>query len=281
MMDLLLALLLVPLALLFSGVRRKVIARMHNRAGPPVIQPFYDVAKLFSKRRERRGDIIFDIVPYASFLCSLVILAFVASALVGWNALFSFDYDFLVLGYLFILLDTFYIFGAVASRSPFALQSSVRELLLMLGYELLFMMVISLFFAKAGITSLAGFTPELFFIQLPLGSVLLVLAGFVIVRITPFDVVNAETEISAGFFAEYYGSDLALLETAEFAKDLAFGVMAGMLLFGKLYAIPAALGFVLFYSLMQASSPRYCTFRTAKIFIALALLAFIDLFMLV
>ena len=143
------------------------------------------------------------------------------------------------------------------------------------------MMVISIFFAGTGVTSLGTYEIQNAFMQLPLASILLVLVGFVIVRVTPFDVVNAETEISAGFFAEYYGSDLALLEIAEFVKDLAFGLVAGILILGKAYAIPVAFALVIFYALMQATSPRYCTFRTAKFFLVVALLAFIDLFLLV
>ena len=279
MIEFLITLLLIPVAILFSGIKRKVLARMHNRVGPPIIQPFYDIMKLFSKKKENYKNPIFNFVPYMSIITSLAILFLVSAALVGNS--FDFDYNFLLLGYLFILLDTFYIFGAVASRSPFAIQSSVRELLLMLGYELTFLMVISVFFAKTGILSLGTYTIEYGFLQVPFASILLILVGFVILRVTPFDVVNAETEISAGFFAEYYGSDLAMIEIAEFVKDLAFGLVAGLLLFGKLWALPAALGFVVFYTLMQASSPRYCTFRTAKFFILVAILAFIDLFLLV
>ena len=281
MLEYVIALCLVVIAVLFSGIQRKIIARMHNRAGPPLLQPFFDIIKLFSKKKAPYENPIFNIVPYISLITGFVILVFVSAALLGVRSPFSFDYDFLVLGYLFILLDTFYIFGAVASRSPFAIHSSMRELLLMLGYELSFLMVISVFFAKTGILSLAEFLPEAMFMTLPLASILLVLVGFVIIRITPFDVVNAEAEISAGFFAEYYGRDLALLEIAEFSKDLAFFLMAGMLIFGKIWALPAALGFAFFYMLMQASSPRYCTFRTAKIFMLIALLALINLFVMV
>lgn len=281
MLEYILALCLVVVAVLFSGIQRKIIARMHNRVGPPLIQPFFDIIKLFSKKKTPYSNPIFNIVPWISVITGFVILIFVSAALLGVQSPFSFDYDFIVLGYLFILLDTFYIFGAVASRSPFAIHSSMRELLLMLGYELSFLMVISVFFAKTGIVSLAGFWPDSMFLTLPFGSILLILVGFVIIRITPFDVVNAEAEISAGFFAEYYGKDLALLEIAEFSKDLAFFLMAGMLIFGKIWALPAALGFAFFYMLMQASSPRYCTFRTAKIFLLIALLALINLFVMV
>lgn len=279
MIEFVMAALLVLVAILFSGIKRKLIARMHNRVGPPIVQPFYDILKLFSKKKTKYVNPIFNLVPYLSIIASFVILFMISAALIGES--FDFDYNFILLGYLFILLDTFYIFGAVASRSPFAIQSSIRELLLMLGYELTFLIVIAVFFAKMDVLSLGTYTIEYGFLQLPIASMLLILVGFVIVRVTPFDVVNAETEISAGFFAEYYGADLALIEIAEFVKDLAYGLVAGLLLFGKPYALLAALGFVAFYSLMQASSPRYCTFRTAKLFILIAVIAFIDLFLLV
>jgi len=279
MIEILLTVAFILIAILFSGIKRKLIARMHNRVGPPIIQPFYDIIKLFSKEKPQYLNPIFNAVPYVSVICSFVILFIISAALLGTS--FDFDYNFILLGYLFILLDTFYIFGAVASRNPFAIQSSVRELLLMLGYELTFLMVIAVFFAKTEIVSMGAYALEYGFIHVPVASLLLILVGFVIVRVTPFDVVNAEPEISGGFFTEYYGRDLALIEIAEFVKDLAFGLVAGLLLLGKVYALPFALLLVIFYALMQASSPRYCTFRTAKLFLLIAVIAFIDLFLLV
>ncbi|MBN1169955.1 NADH-quinone oxidoreductase subunit H [Candidatus Micrarchaeota archaeon] len=279
MIEFIVTFLLVFVALLFAGFHRKLLARLHNRTGPPVIQPFYDTLKLFSKKKENYENPIFNAVPYVSIIASFAILFIVSSALVGES--FDFDYNFIVLGYLFILLDTFYIFGAVASRSPFAIHSGVRELLLMLGYKTTFLMVMSLFFAKTGVVSLGTYSIEFGFLQVPFASILLVLVGFAVMKVTPFDVVNAETEISAGLFAEYYGDHLALLKITEFIKDLSFGLVAGLLLFGKIWALPAAFGFVIFYTLMEATSPRYCTFKAVKVFIIVAILAFIDLFLLV
>ena len=41
---------LAPLAgALLDGVDRKLSARMQGRKGPPLLQPFYDLGKLFSK----------------------------------------------------------------------------------------------------------------------------------------------------------------------------------------------------------------------------------------
>lgn len=264
---------LIILALLFEGTRRILLARMHNRIGPPIFQPFYDLIKLFSKKTQKPKNLIFNIVPIASLICAIPILTI--------PFFFSFDYDFLVLGYLFILLDTFYIFGAVASRSPFAMHSSIRELFIMLGYEISLIILLSIFFFSTGTLSFAAYSTELAVLQLPLASVLLLLVGMVIVRVTPYDVVNAEPEISAGFFSEYSGKSLAILEIAEFIKNFVFYFIIALLLFGKIYALPLSLLFLLIYTLSHASSPRTSTFLTVRTFLFIALLCFIDIFLLV
>jgi len=275
MIEILFAVLLIPFALLIEGIRRKLVARMHNRVGPPFLQPFYDIIKLFGKERFEQPNIVFNLVPYLALLCSFAMILIVPFSILG------FDFDFLVLGYIFILQDTFYIFGAVASRSPFGMFASVRELLLMLGYEMTFLIVLSIFFFGTGALSFQTYTAEYAFLQLPLASLFLIFTAFVILRITPFDVMTAEAEISAGFFSEYSGRSLAVLEIAEFIKDLVIYILLGFLLVGKTYALLLAPIFMLFYMVMLTSSPRYSTVVTVKTFLFLALLAFLDLFVLV
>jgi len=275
MIEFLLVLLLIPLAVAIEGIRRKIVAHMHNRTGPPLMQPFYDVIKLFGKESFIRDNMIFSMVPYLAFLCSLV-LAFI----IPFSVL-KFDFDFLLIGYLFILQDTFYIFGAVASRSPFGTYASVRELLLMLGYEIAFLVVISIFFFKTGAAGLADYDVEFAFLQMPFASIFLMFTAFVILRVTPFDVMVAAPEISAGFFSEYSGKKLALLELAEWLKDFLVYILLGVLLFGKVYGLLLAPLFMFFYAIMLTSSPRYSTVTTVKVFLVLALLAFLDLFILV
>ena len=49
--SVILYLLLAPLAgALLDGLDRRLSARMQGRQGPPFLQPFYDIAKLFSKQ---------------------------------------------------------------------------------------------------------------------------------------------------------------------------------------------------------------------------------------
>jgi len=274
MLELIYSLLLIPLALVFEGVRRKIVARMHNRVGPPLIQPFYDIGKLLGKKAMGQKNQIFNAVPFLSLICILALLAIFPFSVLG------FEFDFLVLGYIFILLDTLYIFGAIASRSPFGLYASVRELLLMLGYEIAFLVILSIFFAGTGATSFADYPAEFAFIKFPLASLLLLFVSFIILRVTPYDVMNADPEISAGFFTEYSGSALAMLEIAEFTKDLLVYMLLAFLLLGPQYALIGAPLFLLFYASMLTSSPRYSTVVTVKTFLFIALVAFIDLFFL-
>lgn len=274
MIEAIYALLLIPLALLFEGVRRKVVARMHNRVGPPFIQPFYDVFKLFEKQKFETKNILFNAVPYLALICILAMIAIFPFSVL------SFEFDFLVLGYIFILLDTFYIFGAIASRSPFGMYASVRELLLMLGYEIAFLIILSIFFAGTGATSFADYPAEFAFLKFPIASILLLFVAFIILRITPYDVMVAQPEISAGFFTEYSGRSLAILEIAEFTKDLLIYIMLAFLLIGPQYALLGAPLFLLFYAAMLTSSPRYSTVVTVRTFLFIALVAFIDLFFL-
>jgi ech hydrogenase subunit B len=42
---------------LSMGLDRKLTARLQNRRGPPLLQPFYDIAKLLSKRPQMLGDL--------------------------------------------------------------------------------------------------------------------------------------------------------------------------------------------------------------------------------
>ncbi len=275
MIEILYSILLIPLAPMLEGVRRKIVARMHNRIGPPVIQPFYDIQKLFSKKAFEKKNIIFNMAPFLALLCSVSLLIFIPFSIIG------FDFDFLVLGYIFILIDTLYILGAVSSRSPFSVYASVRELLLMLGYEITFLIVISLFFYSTGANSFSGYEEEFMFLKMPISSILLLFTALIILRITPYDVMSANPEISAGFFSEYSGGQLAILELAEWIKDMTVYILIGFLIIGKAYALVLAPLFMIFYAIMLTSSPRYSTVATVRTFLLLAILAFINIFILV
>jgi len=72
------AVMMIGLAPLFTGVLRKTKARMQNRKGNSVLQPYRDLVKLFKKDESISKDtsVLFRIIPYVC-LSSMFALAFI------------------------------------------------------------------------------------------------------------------------------------------------------------------------------------------------------------
>lgn len=273
-MRLVLLLLCIPFALLLEGFRRKLIARMQSRVGPPVWQVFLDLRKLLSKRTliaRESHNLLFEFMPFAGLITAVILILLI-------SGIVSFNYDFLVIAYLFVALDAFLIVGGVASKSPFALQSSSRDLLLMIGYESAFILSIITFFSVSGSSSLLVYSP----VFLPLASIIIIIAGMPMVGITPFDTVRAGTELAGCVKSEYSGPGLFAFELGEFVRDFAYYWLVSVLLAGWSWFALIVFAVLFFgFCLSQASTPRLSALNTAKVLLGLGVLAFINLFMLV
>jgi len=204
---------------LASWIDRKVTARVQWRVGPPILQPFYDLVKLSGKE---------TIVPRGGAKLTFLttpIVALSAITLVStltWRVLLSpqttFIGDLIVVIYLLTIPSIALIISGAASGNPLASLGASREMKLILGYELPFILAIFVPVIKAGgIIRLGDLLAWQRVNHIFLGS----LSGFIafIVAIlcmqaklglVPFDAPEAETEIIAGPYIEYSGTPLAL-----------------------------------------------------------------------
>ena len=133
---LLTAILVIILGLLYGGIARKAIARVHRRYGPPFYQNFIDVLKLFSKRVPSSHGVMFELGPVMAFGGMLISLMFLP---VGRNApLFTMEGDLFVLLYLIVVAPLGMALGAGQASNPNATIGIARGLTLMIGYELVF-----------------------------------------------------------------------------------------------------------------------------------------------
>ena len=108
---------------LLNGVDRKLSARMQGRIGPSLLQPFYDVRKLFSKQ--------FIIVnPAQTFLMISYLLTFIFT-----GCMFFYGSDMLLCFFLLSTGATFLMFAACVTNSPYSNLGASRELLQMMCYE--------------------------------------------------------------------------------------------------------------------------------------------------
>ncbi len=204
---------------LVSWIDRKVTARVQWREGPPVLQPFYDFVKLLGKE---------TIVPAAgsklTFL-SAPMVALAAVTLVStllWRVLLwpqgTFLGDLIVVIYLLTIPSIALIISGAASANPLASLGASREMKLIMGYELPFILAICVPVIKSeGLIRLG----DLFLWQSGNGIFLSSASGFLAfvvmilcmqakLGLVPFDMAEAETEIIAGPFIEYSGTPLAL-----------------------------------------------------------------------
>ena len=166
---------------LAMGMDRKITARMQNRRGPPVLQPFYDVGKLLSKRPMLLSEL------QATFAGAA--LLFHAAAL----ALFVSGSDLLVTFFVSGTGSVCLVMGAFSARSPYSFIGGQRELLAILAYEpVLFLVVLSI-----GMRSsfLVGDIQGGLLHDLPLVLLALVPVLVVLLEKSPFDVPTAHQEI--------------------------------------------------------------------------------------
>lgn len=113
---------------LLAGLDRRITAKMQNRVGPPILQPFYDVLKLLSKE-----NLIVSRSQNFYVLCFLLFVIFT-------GALFFSGNDFLLVIFALTLANIFLVLAAYAANSPYSHIGAERELIQIMAYEPMVMM---------------------------------------------------------------------------------------------------------------------------------------------
>ena len=205
---------LAPIAVgLILGIDRKVTAHMQNRVGPPIIQPFYDLVKLFGKRTMvmNNGQIIF----------AVSCLVFQALAL----ALLVNEGDLLVVFFLSGAGSVSLVLGAFSAGSPYSFYGSQRELLQILAYEPVLLLVILLIGYDQGTLTVSKLNGSML-PGLGLAALSLVLVLVIKLQKSPYDVATAHQEIVSGPYVEYSGPYLGVTKLAHwFELAIVLGIL--------------------------------------------------------
>lgn len=228
-LNLFLALALSPL---FEGCARKLRATIHSRVGPPIIQPYYDLAKLFGKEDLRASANL--LVRFAPYTCVVSIaLAALLVPMGTFNASshtfeppFSNYGDSILFVYLIALAAVAMILTATASENPFAFVGASREMVMHLTVEPV--LVIALITAAINAGSLRMGDMVFWYhangpcVSMVIATIFLFLALQAQVGKLPFDIAEAEQEIMGGAFIEQSGPKYALLRWSMMAKQIVF-----------------------------------------------------------
>jgi NADH-quinone oxidoreductase subunit H len=221
---------LMVLAMVYVYMERRILARFQSRLGPNrvgpfgILQPVADAIKLITKE-----DIVpvaadrwvFNIAPIVMLIPTLLILAVIPF---GKN-MFLTDLN---VGLLFVFaigsIGNLAIFMAGwSSSNKYALFGAMRGIAALISYE------IPLVLSVVGVLLLTGSMSLIqvveaqripFILLQPLGFFLLMVGLSAEMNRSPFDLVEAESEIIAGYHTEYSGMKFGVFQLAEFGNVL-------------------------------------------------------------
>ena len=226
--QMLLVLLLAPL---LTGFVRKVKARLLRRRGPPVIQPYRDLARLLRKDvvLADNASWLFRVIPYLVFAATWVAASLVPTFRSG--LLFSWTADLIALIALlgsarFFLalagMDVGTGFGGIGARREVMIASLAEPAMMMIVFA------IALIAGSTQLSTMAAFmhSPEVGLrVSLGLGLIALIIVALAENARIPVDNPATHLELTMvheAMVLEYSGRHLALIELATFLKLLLY-----------------------------------------------------------
>jgi NADH-quinone oxidoreductase subunit H len=227
-------------------LERKFAARLQSRIGPyrvgphGLLQPIADGVKLLLKEDLIPASAdrpVFNLAPIVFLIPCLLIFATIPFApgigVADLNA-----------GVLFFLaISSLEIVGLFmagwGSNNKYALLSAMRAVNQIISYDLPFLFSALVPVMLAGslrLSEIAAAQAGLWFIAYPVIGQLAFLA-FVITAVAaenraPFDILEAESELVAGFRVEYSGMKFAIIQLAEYAHVLGTSFLGALLFLG-------------------------------------------------
>jgi len=206
---------LVVYSLFCEWFDRKLYAKMQNRVGPPIFQPFADFIKLMTKE---------DIIPKGVnpkivngipiFALAAVATAFLYLPIFEDFTLFSFQGDLIVVLYLLTLPSLCLFLMGWYSKNPYGVVGATRTLTQVFSYEAAFLISLlgpALLAGTWRISEIVRFQSDptglgyWVILAQPIGFVVAIISLQGKLERIPFDIPEAETEIVAGPLVDYTG----------------------------------------------------------------------------
>ncbi len=232
---------------------RKIAALMQVRKGPNrvgpwgLLQPAADGIKLLFKEEVMPAGadkILFFLAPMLTMIPAIVIVAVIP---VGpdvelFGRIIRLGISDLNVGLLYILaIASVAVYGIVlagwSSANKYALLGGLRASAQMISYEIALGLSIIGPIMLAGTLSLQGIvqaqqSSTWYVLWQPLGAMIFLISGLAELNRAPFDMPEAEQELTAGYFTEYSGMKFSLFFMGEYIKMVAVSAIATTLFFG-------------------------------------------------
>ncbi len=254
----------VVVVVAFTYMERKVIARIQDRVGPNragplgVLQGLADAVKMLTKEDITpvgADRLVYNLAPGLAVLGTILIYAVlpIAPGVIGADLNVAILYIVAVggIGTIAVLM------AGWSSNNKYALISAFRVVAQLVAYEIPMVIAIIMVVLAAGSMQMgkiiaAQDVPFLF--TLPLAFIIFFMATIAEIGRSPFDLLEAESEIIAGFHTEYSGMKFAFFFIGEYMHlFVGAGIAATLFLGGwrgpgasEASVLGAILGFIYF-----------------------------------
>lgn len=242
---------MVPVLLL---IERKLLGRFQGRYGPNrvgifgALQPLVDIVKLASKEDfapRNSAKAIFIIAPVISLFTAIATIAIipfgdtVEDGLFGANyTLYGIDVSIGVLYAFAFGAIAFYglMLGGWASGSKYSFLGAMRSAAQLISYELaagLSLVGVVMMSGSLSMTEIVNQQDQMWFIVPQfVGFLIFLVASFAETNRAPFDLVEADAELVAGYQTEYGGMRFASFMMAEYMNMIVFAGIATTMFLG-------------------------------------------------
>ncbi len=241
-------------------IERRVVAKMQGRLGPNrtgpngLFQPIADAVKMAFKEQiipTQAKVVTYLLAPIISVVVALCAFAVVPIG-IGWITGKPSVWDPVIgdinVGILWILaISSLSVYGIVlggwSSGNRYSLLGSLRSAAQMVSYETSLGLALSGTLMLAGTLSMVGIVKAQllygptgqgtwFIVAQPLGFVIYFIAGVAEVNRAPFDLPEAEQELTAGYLTEYSGLRWSVYQMAEYINMITVSAVATTFFFG-------------------------------------------------
>ncbi|MFC2010418.1 NADH-quinone oxidoreductase subunit NuoH [Chloroflexota bacterium] len=260
----------------FIYIERRALGRMQSRIGPNrtgpfgLLQPIADAVKVLLKENivpDNADKILHALAPIVAFAPAVMIFAAIPLA-DGWGLVPDLN-----IGILFVVaigsISTVGVFMAGwGSSNKYSLISAMRNIAAVVSYEIPIVMTAASVVLIAGSLSLhqiVGAQDIPFILLQPLGFLIYFIAGCAEINRSPFDLMEADSELVAGFHIEYSGMKFAMFYLVEYGEavgmaaiitTLFLGGWRGPILPGFLWFVIKVLAVFLFMVWTRTTLPR-------------------------
>jgi NADH-quinone oxidoreductase subunit H len=226
----------------FIWYERRALARMQirlgpNRAGPfGLLQPVADVLKVLLKEDivpAKADKIVHLLAPIVALVPALMIFAVIPFQNGGSLA----DLN---VGVLYVIavgsVSTIGVFMAGwASNNKYTIISAMRDVAAVVSYEIplvLSLVGVMLLTGSQSLNEIVKLQTVPLILTQPLGFLIFFIASLAEINRTPFDLMEADSEIIAGFHTEYSGMKFALFYLMEYAEVVAMSALVSTFFLG-------------------------------------------------